>query len=170
MLPTEVESATEGPSAGPIWLTRSKLVSSYCRGRSCPIKPSPKAMYSRPKRVVDAKNNPGLTALAAIRESVPVTTSSYKFPSESSTRSRWTRFVVMYVFNPLISGTPASGEYCETRPGRVCTPPGKNATSANDGDIPAGTSDGSRSVTQVPKVLSGIAEKVSIDIGFEAAE
>ena len=65
MLPAAVESATCGPSAGPIWLTRSKFESSYWRGKSCPSNPSENAMYSRPKCVVDAKNMFGSTTDAA---------------------------------------------------------------------------------------------------------
>src|SRR5262249_24521368 len=47
-------SATDvGPPPGPTWLTRSKLVPSYCRGMSLPNLPSEMAMYSRPKSVAD---------------------------------------------------------------------------------------------------------------------
>ena len=54
MLP-EVESASAGPSAGPIWLTRSRFRSSNWRGKSWPVTPSLNAMYSRPKIVVEAR-------------------------------------------------------------------------------------------------------------------
>src|ERR1700691_3405975 len=85
-------------------------------------------------------------------------------PSESSTSSRWTRFVLMYVLRALICGRPPSAPYCETRPGRVRTPPGKKSTSARLGDIPGGTSEGSSSVIQVLNTFSGNGEKVSIDM------
>src|SRR5271168_1966907 len=68
----------------------------------------------------------------------------------------------MYVFRPLICGEPPRAVNCETSPGRVRTPPGKKSTSARLGDIPGGTSEGSRSVTQVPKMFSGSGENVSM--------
>src|SRR5579863_7885674 len=65
---------------------------------------------------------------------------------------------------PLICGVPVSAANCDTSPGRVRTPPGKNSTSLRLGDIPAGTSEGSRRVTQVPKTFNGNGEKDSIDM------
>src|SRR5258708_9694729 len=40
-------STTVGPAPGPPWLTRSRFVSSYCRGKSFPVIPSLVAKYSR---------------------------------------------------------------------------------------------------------------------------
>jgi hypothetical protein len=64
----------------------------------------------------------------------------------------------------VIDGVSVSGANCETNPARVRTPPGKYSTSPAAGDIPAGTSDGSSSVTQLPNTLSGNGEKDSIDM------
>jgi hypothetical protein len=47
---------------------------------------------------------------------------------------------------------------------RPRTPPGKNSTSLRLGDIPAGASEGSRRVTQVPKTFNGNGEKESMDM------
>jgi hypothetical protein len=46
-------AALVGPAPGPDWLTRSRLVSSYCRGASFPARPSLTAMYSLPKSVAE---------------------------------------------------------------------------------------------------------------------
>src|SRR5579872_2633142 len=119
-------------------------------------------MYSRPKIVVQARCRLGLAAPERSRLSTPGEVSWYRLPSASKTISVGSRSVLMNVFRPLIEGTPPTMGNCETRPGRVRTPPGKKATSASAGDIPVGTSDGSSSVTQVLNVLRGNGEKVSM--------
>src|SRR5487761_1841126 len=138
-------------------------MSSYCRGMSSPSVVFENAMYSRPKYVADARNNPGETALATM-ESWPGEVSLKKLPSESRTSKRCTRFVVMYVFSPLTAGVAPSAGNIESRPGRVRTPPGKNSTSRASGDIPGSTSDGSSSVIHEPNVVSGTGRKVSTDM------
>src|SRR5229473_3845584 len=63
-------STTDGPAPGPLWLTRSKLVSSYWRGRSLPVLPSLMARYSLPKSVVELAKALGARAVAMLA-SVP---------------------------------------------------------------------------------------------------
>src|SRR5215471_5589494 len=50
---TRLQLHTVGPAPGPLWLTRSRFVSSYWRGRSLPVLPSQMARYSLPKSVVE---------------------------------------------------------------------------------------------------------------------
>src|SRR6266478_2112941 len=63
-------SITVGPAPGPLWLTRSKLASSYWRGRSLPVLPSLMARYSLPKSVVEFAKALGARAVAMLA-SVP---------------------------------------------------------------------------------------------------
>src|SRR5260370_40846498 len=63
-------SMTVGPAPGPLWLTRSKFVSSYWRGRSLPVFPSLMARYSLPKSVVEFAKAL-FTRPVAMLESVP---------------------------------------------------------------------------------------------------
>jgi iron(III) transport system ATP-binding protein len=61
--------SAKGPAAGPIWLTRSRNVPSYCRGMSTPNLPSWKALYSRPKRARAAARRCGACRSARGRRS-----------------------------------------------------------------------------------------------------
>src|SRR5260370_22357823 len=63
-------SIAVGPAPGPPWLTRSKFVSSYWRGRSLPVFPSLMARYSLPKSVVEFAKALGARPVAML-ESVP---------------------------------------------------------------------------------------------------
>src|SRR2546425_925414 len=50
---TTFSSTTVGPAPGPLWLTRSKFVSSNCRGRSLPAFPWLFVRYYGTKSVVE---------------------------------------------------------------------------------------------------------------------
>jgi hypothetical protein len=52
----------------------------------------------------------------------------------------------------------------------VRTPPGKKSMSARFGDMPIGTSEGSRSVIQVPKTFNGRGENDSMLIDLSQWE
>src|ERR1700733_1158969 len=94
MLPAAAASAAEGPPPGPHWLTRSKYVSSNWRGRSWPTRLSLKAIYSRPKSVVELRKRFGVPA-DATRPRTPGEVSLYRLPDESNAKRRWTRLAVM---------------------------------------------------------------------------
>src|SRR5258708_13433426 len=59
-------SITVGPAPDPPWLTRSKFVSSYWRGKSLPVFPSLMARYSLPKTAVEFAKPLGPRPLALL--------------------------------------------------------------------------------------------------------
>jgi hypothetical protein len=89
MLPASVASATEGPSAGPIWLTRSKYVSSYWREiltKRAVGKAHVVAVESRGRSQKEAGRDDARDDGQGAGD-----VSLYKLPSESKTITRCTR-------------------------------------------------------------------------------